>query len=201
MHEEEKTKEALPAPCPHEASEAEEAAKMTKGDEHRENDFEGNPADHAASALSQGDLDQDPGETAEAAEASLSANGLSLEAELARLRAELKARDALLARFHQESSQLALLYPEVSPASLPDAVWEDIKLGVPMAAAYALFLRKEEQKAASAAAYHRQNSRRSPGGMTPSREEFYSPAEVRAMSREEVKRHYHSIMKSMEAWK
>ena len=99
-----------------------------------------------------------------------------------------------------EHAEFEQLYPNVSLLSLPDAVWEDVRRGVPLSAAYALSERRALRAQESATLSNHQNALRSAGSHASSESEYFSPAEVRAMSPAEVHRNYKKIMQSMSKW-
>ncbi|MBQ8431388.1 MAG: hypothetical protein IJX28_00740 [Clostridia bacterium] len=114
---------------------------------------------------------------------------------------ELDQRDALLRRMGQECEEFGVLYPEVSFATLPDSVWEDVRHGIPLAAAYALAERRRSHTAQSALQSNQQNATRSAGALEGTQADYFSPAEVRAMNQSEVRANYHKIMQSMQKWR
>ena len=126
---------------------------------------------------------------------------LALRAELDSLKRELEESRAFYARLDGECAEFSTLYPDVSIASLPDTVWQNVKKGVPLSAAYALEVRRAEVKAQKARAVNRENSEMSSGALaTDNRNSFFSPAEVRAMSAAEVRANYTKIIESMSKW-
>lgn len=121
--------------------------------------------------------------------------------EIDRLKAELSKCDAAALRLVHETEEFRALYPSIDPTELPDAVWKDVAKGTPIAAAYALFERRRyciEQKATE---YNLANEKRSAGSLEATEKDFYSPAEVRAMSQTEVRANYDKIMRSMQKWR
>ncbi len=124
----------------------------------------------------------------------------ALQAEINRLREELAGRDAFYERMARESEELYSLYPEADPHTLPDSVWEDVRRGIPIAAAYALSERRRACEAQKAEEANRNNSRRSSGAIEATAQEYYSPGEVRSMSASEVRKNYTNIMRSMQKW-
>ncbi len=123
-----------------------------------------------------------------------------LRAEVKRLQEELAERDALNERMANESEELYSLYPDADLRSLPDSVWEDVRRGIPLAAAYALAERRRFCTAQKAEASNLRNRRRSAGALDPTESDYFSPAEVRSMTAAEVKRNYTNIMRSMQKW-
>ena len=125
----------------------------------------------------------------------------TLRAELSRLRAELENRRASFERISGELEEFGSLFPAVPLSSVPDSVWQSVKGGVPIAAAYALYEKKMAALEAEAALTNRKNSSASTGpvGSEPTAE-YFSPDDVRAMSREEVRKYYPKIIESMKSW-
>ena len=100
-----------------------------------------------------------------------------------------------------EKKELRELFPDADPENLPDSVAEQYKNGVPLAAAYALYehikkverMRAEEQSRKNARLFHGEL-----GNNTQST--YYTADEVRAMSRDQVKSNFSSIIDSMRHW-
>lgn len=125
----------------------------------------------------------------------------TLRAELKSLRGQIEEERALLSRMSLECEEFSLLYPGVPLSSLPDSIWESVKKGTPIAAAYALSERRAALARTRADEVNKANSLLSSGSVdSPPTEEFFSPAEVRAMSREQVKANYSKIINSMSKW-
>ena len=121
-------------------------------------------------------------------------------AEVKLLQGELAARDDFLRRMGVECAEFQELYPSTPVSSLPDSVWEDIRRGIPMAAAYALAERRRAITEEKADAQNRALSRLSAGAVEGTIPEYFSPSEVRAMTPSEVRANYKKIMRSMEKW-
>ena len=125
-----------------------------------------------------------------------------LEGELSTLRAEMAEREAQNSRMLSEYEEFSELFPNVGLETLSDGVWESVKRGVPLAAAYALYDRKNEISALRARNANEKNRVSSAGAVTGGGgEEYYSPEEVRAMSKDEVSANFDKIMASMKKWK
>lgn len=124
-----------------------------------------------------------------------------LQAELNRLKAALAEKDAFYTRVGLECSEFSELFPNTSLSDLPDCVWESVKGGVPVAAAYALEQRRRAVAEARAEQLLQKNRERSTGAVGQPEQEYFSPDEVRAMSQAEVRNHYQKIMLSMQKWK
>ena len=146
--------------------------------------------------------DQDPDPDLGAASAQEEPTELErMRAELTQLRAELSKRDMRLEQISKEFEEFNTLYPNTSLSTLQDSVWSDVRRGIPIAAAYALAQRREEHIAQKAALSNLQNEVLSSGALQPVKSDYFSPDEVRAMSRSEVRANYQKIIQSMEKWR
>jgi seryl-tRNA synthetase len=123
---------------------------------------------------------------------------LSLRTEIERLQGEIARLTELQNRRGQELDEFCTLFPNVSLSELPPEVRQQTESGVPLAAAYALYekreaLRRENSKKNAEHSWH--SMKDGAGG------EYYSPSEVRSMSQKEVHKNYKKIMESMKHWK
>ena len=128
-------------------------------------------------------------------------------ADLAILREEVNLlREALghererAARADCEQAEFRELYPEADVSALPDDVWEQVRRGVPLAAAYALSERRKLRLQEKADLQSRENRRRSFGKIEKEKNSYFSPDEVRAMTPAEVRLNYQAILSSMQKW-
>ena len=127
--------------------------------------------------------------------------GAGLRAEIDKLRAELDGIGAKRAEFISEIKEFAAIFGADSVSKIPDEVWESTGRGVPLAAAYALYEKKEAQRAEMAERVNKKNASMSAGAIkNATNPEFFSPSEVRAMSAKEVKKNYNRIIESMKKW-
>lgn len=124
-----------------------------------------------------------------------------LQAELNRLKAESEEKNAIYTRIGRECSEFSELFPDTPLSDLPDCVWESVKNGIPIAAAYALEQRRRAMAEERAKRLSQRNRERSTGAVGQPEQEYFSPDEVRAMSRAEVRGNYQKIMLSMQKWK
>lgn len=125
----------------------------------------------------------------------------ALREELVLLRAELDEKKSSLERLGKEISEFSELFPNEPLTSLPDSVWESVKGGIPLAAAYALYRRKAELRAEQANIINKKNNEMSTGAIgRDTTDSFYTPDEVRAMSRSEIRKNYSKILDSMKKW-
>ena len=125
----------------------------------------------------------------------------ALKEQLTSLQLQLEESRAMYDKFHADCMEFSQLYPNVSLSSVPDSIWESVKMGVPLAAAYALAEKKEALAKARAKDVNSKNKSLSSGSLNATKsEEFFSPAEVRAMSAPEVRANYAKIIASMSKW-
>ena len=98
--------------------------------------------------------------------------------------------------------ELRSLFPEITPEDIPDEVWEKVKKGGELTANYALFVLKQKMEEERIALQNRKNEEKAPPRLKQSAkgEDYFSPETVRAMSPEEIRRHYTAILKSMDSW-
>ena len=125
----------------------------------------------------------------------------NMRSELDRLRSELIEKRSHLEKMDKEYAEFSELYPDVRISSLPDSVWQSVNSGIPLAAAYALYERKNALRADTASRINERNGSTTTGPVgRASTENFYTPDEVRKMSRAEVKQNYSKILESMKKW-
>ena len=94
------------------------------------------------------------------------------------------------------------LFPDVKAEEIPGSVWEQVEAGESLTASYAVHfvaaLRDKER-------IERLNAENEKAAPPPVRhdgkeESYFSPEAVRAMSRDEVRKHYQEILRSMDHW-
>lgn len=125
----------------------------------------------------------------------------TLRREVTRLSGELKKREELTRRMEEEIGDFSGLFPDRKISEIPDGVWNDVRSGIPLAAAYSLYEKREEAKARQAGEVNRRNSELSSGSLGSNEpNEYFSPSEVRKMTREEVHANYSGILESMKRW-
>lgn len=139
-------------------------------------------------------LEQTVSENTESIEKAGSASDAA--AELAALKAELAEKE----RIRVEEALLSELYPDVKRSALPEAVErEAAEKQMPLAAAYALYLRRRELAAAEGQVAAMLAAAESAGALSGDcGEALYSIDEIRAMSRKEIRRSYKAILRSLE---
>ena len=126
-----------------------------------------------------------------------------LRSELKHLREELAMRDSRATqekRITREYDEFCSLYPDVPVSSLSQAVWQDVEKGTPLAAAYALAEKRKAVSLRKAMESNTHNRARSAGAVSNAESIEFSPAEVRAMSSQEVRANLSKIMRSMQKW-
>lgn len=126
-----------------------------------------------------------------------------LRGELEELRQQLAQRDAALARMmrtEEDYAEFCALYPDVPVSALSDELWQSVRGGNSLAAAYALQERREALRAQRIAESNRANRARSAGAVHTAEPLEFSPAEVRSMSPAEVRKNLPQIMRSMQKW-
>ena len=97
----------------------------------------------------------------------------------------------------KDISALSELFPNVRREDIPDAVWEEVRRGVPLLAAYALHEKRRERREQ----INRRNALLSSGPIENATDSnYYSPEEVKKMTPKEVRRHFARIRESMKRW-
>ncbi len=135
-------------------------------------------------------------------EESASAEELSsLRAEVARLQEELAKKDREQEKALREIGEFNRLFPDIAIKQVPDSVWEMVKDGIPLSAAYALYEKRSTLSHMHAEEINRRNASLSAGKAgKDTAGEYFSPEEVRAMSQKQVHQNYQKIMESMKSW-
>ena len=124
-----------------------------------------------------------------------------LKAELDSLKKELDESRAFYGRLEAECYEFSELYPSVPLSTLPDSIWQSVKNGVPLAAAYALEESRTALASMRAEAINGENRNMSSGSLkNDSRRDYFTPEQVRAMSAAEVRANYTKIINSMSKW-
>lgn len=125
----------------------------------------------------------------------------ALRAEVESLRAELAAARSENERVATEVGEFHALFPDCPLSAVPDTVWDQVRTGQSLCAAYALYEKKREAAIRRAEAVNLQNAQRSAGlAGKDAPAEYFTPDEVRAMSPNEVRRYYDKITESMKSW-
>lgn len=124
----------------------------------------------------------------------------ALVARIGELEAMLAEREQQDARMIRECEEFEAYFPDISLRSLPESVWAQVRAGVPLAAAYALYergIQNQKKKTEELAARAECCFAGLPGAAAGN---YFSPAQVRAMSRREVRENYDRIFESMRHW-
>lgn len=120
-----------------------------------------------------------------------------LKKQIAHLEELKKSQNRVLA----EIGDFAALFPETPIESIPDSVWESVKSGASLAASYALYEKRMAAEELRIARINAKNASKSPGSAgTDTAMEYFSPDDVRKMSRAEVHANYSKIKESMKKW-
>ncbi len=124
-----------------------------------------------------------------------------LRREVSELRCELERREQESSAILNELSEFSKVFPDTNPEKIPDEVWDRVKGGVPLAAAYALYEKKTEAHARRLRELNEKNAEKSSGSLRDGGNEmYYSPSEVKKMSAAEVRQKYNIIIESMKKW-
>ena len=125
----------------------------------------------------------------------------ALRQELSELKSQIEEKRTREERALRELEEFSRLYPDARLEELDEGVWERVREGLPLSAAYALYEREKELLASLAENVNMRNAARSAGGVGLSApQDYFSPEEVRAMSGAEVRKNYESIRRSMNYW-
>lgn len=115
--------------------------------------------------------------------------------------AELEAASESQKRLLNELGEFNTLFPDVSVSNLPEEVWESVKAGTALAASYALYEKRMEAESQRIAKINASNFSKSAGvAGKHTKNEYFTPEEVRNMSRAEVHINYSKIKESMKKW-
>ena len=126
-----------------------------------------------------------------------------LRGELMQLRQALDESHARLAQMEhieRQYTEFCTLYPNTPISTLSKEVWQGVANGNSLAAAFALAEHRRalsQKKASDSNAFNRS---RSAGAVKSAENLEFSPAEVRAMTSEEVRANLSKIMRSMQKW-
>ena len=94
------------------------------------------------------------------------------------------------------------LFPSVSADKIPGAVWEAVEAGESLTAAYAVHFVQEMRDKERIERLNEENAKAAPPPVRHDgkEESYFSPEAVKAMSREEVRKNYQEILRSMDHW-
>ena len=130
------------------------------------------------------------------------------QAELERLREEVRTLNERLSEQQEKAEHIQKqigefceAFPSTELKSVPEDVWESVRSGNSLAAAYALYTHRIQQKEARINEQNQKNAYRSAGYVGKSAaNEYFTPDEVKKMSQSEVKANYSKILESMKKW-
>lgn len=127
-----------------------------------------------------------------------------LRQQISDLRSQISNLEAMRdtqTRVLEELADFRDLFPEVEINAIPESVWESVKKGTPLIASYALYEKRMEAERARISLINTKNASKSAGiaGINTA-SEYFSPDEVRKMSRAEVHANYSKIKESMKKW-
>ena len=149
------------------------------------------------------DTDKEPAAKENELEADMQAID-ALKAEIERLKEQIEKLEELKRaqnRILAEIGDFVALFPEIPIEEIPDTVWESVKQGAPLAASYALYEKRMVAEAKRIAEINAKNAKKSPGAAgKDTAGEYFSPEDVRRMSRAEVHANYSKIKDSMKKW-
>ncbi len=125
----------------------------------------------------------------------------ALRHEIDMLKTQLEESRRAQQKLAGELGEFHTLFPDAALSGIPEEVWNQVRQGIPLAASYALYEKKAGIQSRKAEEINQRNASRSAGivGQNTS-PEFYTPDEVRAMSRSEVHNNYDKILRSMKKW-
>ncbi len=104
-------------------------------------------------------------------------------------------------RMSAEMSDFARFFPDVRADEIPESVWERVRGGESLAGSFALYRYARERENRRVSEYNEANGKMSAGSLSPNTQSsYYSPDEVRKMSRRQIKEHYDDVIESMRHW-
>ena len=146
-------------------------------------------------------LPQDVQDTDVVKPQSESAEILRMREEINKLRREIRVKTEEAKLIKAQLGEFEELFPSVAPEDIPGSVWESVRQGNSLAAAYALHHRRREIRDQKLNDVNRANAMNSSGSIgNKTGAEFFTPDEVRAMSQSEVRANYQRIIESMKKW-
>ncbi len=105
-------------------------------------------------------------------------------------------------KISEQLNEFSELFPDITPSTIPPEVWESVKRGNSLAAAYAIYEKRTIEAAKRIEQINAKNAVNAAGSAGKnSPDEFFSMDEVRKMSPLEVRANFAKIQKSMEKWK
>lgn len=116
------------------------------------------------------------------------------------LKREIEERKSLGERLENEISEFSEMFPDVPLKDIPENIWEEVKRGLPLSAAFARHERKRVLGEMRAAEVNNASKEGSSGSVSGTTDYYYTAEEVRKMSASEVKKNYSHIINSMKHW-
>ena len=124
-----------------------------------------------------------------------------LRTEISQLREELLKKTSEINMIRGQLGEFSELFPNVAPEDIPEEVWKNAAVSGSLAAAYALYHRRERVRARRVHTLNQKNAESSTGKVgVDAAKEYFTQNEVRAMSRGEVHENYSKILASMKKW-
>ena len=131
-------------------------------------------------------------------------SNIELEDENTALKAELEALKALMEdqkRAEAQRLELADLFPDLDKDDIPNDVYEYVKThGGTLAGAYAIYHRRRQLQKEKADQKAFENVLKTPGaiiGSDGASERLFTTEEIRSMDKEQIRKNYKQIMKSL----
>ena len=117
------------------------------------------------------------------------------------LKDQLKTKEAEYQKIISELKELTVRFPKRRLESIGEEVFEQLRMGVSLAEAFAVSEQKREASEKYAEEVNTRNAERSSGAISSTADGgYYSPDEVRKMTAYEVKKNYNLIIESMKKW-
>lgn len=114
---------------------------------------------------------------------------------------EIKRRDRDEQAMKNDIEQFREYFPGVSADMIPAEVWNEAAGGIPLAYAYALYIRVKAENDDKAAEINRYNEERSLPVDNDESESPYSKEDVEGMTPSAVRKNYKKILNSIKSWK
>ena len=113
-----------------------------------------------------------------------------------------KRKEAQKAALAEQIQKFRKVFPDVKSDGIPQEVWDDIKDGIPLPYAYALYLAATQGNKKYAEGINAKNNGMAPPPVNAHDDEGELTMEqVEAMSPEAIKRSFPKILRSLNKWK
>ena len=115
---------------------------------------------------------------------------------------EEKSEETAEEKLKADISEFHTLFPDVKADQIPREVWDRVDQGESLTASYAVFFVRALREEERIAKVNAENEKTAPPRVRHDGTDgdYFSPDAVRAMSRDEVKKHYQEILRSMDHW-